>query len=103
MKAIDRLFQRLAATYGAHWDRLWDGVPIDDVKSAWVHELSGQTRESITWAVENLPERPPNAIQFKALCKQAPIVPAPLLPSPKADPNRVAAELAKLAQFNNIS
>ena len=39
----------------------------------------------------------PNVIEFKALCRQAPAPEAPRLPEPKADPERVKAELAKLA------
>ena len=39
VEAIDRLFQRLAATYGAAWDRSLGQAPIADVKTAWAHEM----------------------------------------------------------------
>jgi hypothetical protein len=97
-KAIDRLFQRMGATYGAAWTRQWADVPINDVKSAWAHELAGFAGrlESIAWALENLPEKCPNVIEFKNHCRRAPMPDAPKLPEPKADPERVKAELAKL-------
>lgn len=99
---IDRVFNRLSATYGAEWDRQNGQAPQSDVKTVWEHELSGfmQSRAammSIAWALENLPERCPNVIQFRNLCRAAPAADVPKLPEPKADPARLAAELAKLA------
>lgn len=100
IKAIDRLFERLGATYGASWTRQWETVPMNDVKSAWSHELSvyGNRLEVLAWALEHLPERCPNAIEFKNLCRMAPAPEAPKLPEPKADPERLKQELAKLGQ-----
>jgi hypothetical protein len=97
--AIDRLFERLSATYGAQWSRQWDGVPMQGVKTAWANELAGYERhlKAIAWALENLPERCPNLVEFRNLCRQAPATPVALLDAPKADPERVAAELARLA------
>lgn len=100
LKVIDRLFDRMAATYGRQWIAMWDGVDPSAVKSSWGHELSGYGSEAglqtIAWALENLPPRCPNVIEFKALCRQAPAPEAKRLPEPKADPERVKAELAKL-------
>ena len=100
-KAIDRLFQRLAATYGASWTRQWADAPINDVKSAWAHELMGFANhlDAMAWALENLPARCPNVIEFKNLCRQAPAREVAALPEPKADPARLKAELAKLGEF----
>jgi len=99
-KAIDRLFERLAATYGAAWSRQWADVPMADVKAAWAHELSSfaASLHRIAWALENLPPRCPNVIEFKHLCRQAPAPEAPRLPEPKADPERIKRELAKLGE-----
>lgn len=100
IKAVDRLFERLGVTYGAQWHRMWDGMPIADVKSSWAHELSSYAQPekmaAIAWALENLPERCPNVIEFRNLCRNAPKPEAPRLPEPKADPERLKAELAKL-------
>lgn len=97
-KAVDRLFERLAATYGAQWTRQWADVPMSDVKSVWGYELASFAGrlDAIAWALENLPNRAPNVIEFRNLCRSAPRPPEALLPEPKADPARVAAELAKL-------
>lgn len=97
---IDRLFERLSMTYGIAWDNSLGTAPLNEIKSFWLHELSSfmQSKESmmaISWALNNLPERPPNLIQFKNLCFQAPAVEKPQLPAPPADPARVRNELAK--------
>lgn len=99
LKAIDRLFHRLGATYGADWDRSLGQTPISDAKTVWGHELSvfKNSLHRIAWALENLPDRCPNVIAFKSLCKLAPAPEVPALPEPKADPARMAEELAKLA------
>lgn len=98
-EVIDRLFSRLAATYGAEWTRQWAGVPMTDVKTAWGHELSGYMRNlaAIAHALDNLPDRCPNVIQFRNLCRSAPARAVPVIEAPKASPERVATELAKLA------
>ena len=97
-KAIDRLFDRLAATYGNEWARRWEGLDHAAIKTLWAHELASFAGrlDAIAWALENLPSRAPNVIEFKQLCRAAPRAPESLLPEPKADPARVAAELAKL-------
>lgn len=101
IKAIDRLFERLGATYGTAWTHSLGDSPINDVKSVWGHELLifKSSLFRVAWALENLPERCPNIIQFKNLCRQAPAPETLALPEPKADPARVAAELAKLDEM----
>ena len=99
---VDRLFDRLAATYGAAWVRSLGAAPIGEIKSVWDYQLSGffQNRRAmmaVAWALDNLPDRPPNAVEFKNLCRHAPAIEQPALPAPPADPARVAAELAKMA------
>lgn len=105
VKVVDRIFSRLAATYGAAWDRLLGAAPIGDVKSAWAHELAGfaSRLDALAWALENLPERVPNVIEFRNLARMAPTPDAPRLPEPKADPARVAAELAKLVDVRSVA
>lgn len=101
IQAVDRLFTRLAATYGAAWDRSLGQTPIADVKSVWAHELSGyaQNLAAIAWALENLPDTPPNVLQFRTICRRYAPPDSPRLPEPKADPERVRAELAKLVDL----
>ena len=100
VEAVDRIFRTLAATYGAEWDRLYANTPLADVKTVWLDVLDafdGPRMVYIAWALKNLPERCPNAIQFRALCRQAPAIEEKLLPAPSADPARVKAEMEKLA------
>jgi len=98
IKAIDRLFHRLGATYGADWDRALGQTPIADAKTVWAHELAPfkNSLHRIAWALENLPDRCPNVIVFKSLCKQAPAPVVPTLPEPPADKKRMDEELSKL-------
>ena len=100
VNALERLFQRLTATYGSEFINKWDKVPMNDVKAAWSHELAAYANNlnAIGWALESLPDKCPNLIEFKNLCKQAPRPQNEALNAPKADPNVVDAELAKIAQ-----
>ena len=104
IKAIDRLFHRLSATYGSAWTREMGDTPISDAKTVWAHELAPfkGSLHRVAWALENLPERCPNAIVFKSLCRQAPAQVVEALPSPAADPARLAAELAKLGHVKGV-
>lgn len=99
LKAIDRLFERLTATYGRDFTGRFDGVDQNELKALWAHELSGfaDKLSMVAWALENLPERAPNIIEFRNLCRKAPAPEVKRLPEPKADPERVRAELAKLS------
>lgn len=99
MQAIDRLFERLMFSYGKEWVNKWEGVDLNGVKSMWAHELSIFTGnlKAIAWALENLPQRCPNVIEFKSLCKQAPRTATLALDAPKAPSDIVDKELAKIA------
>ena len=96
--ALDRLFARLTATYGAAWDRSLGQAPINDVKALWAHELQGFSShlDAVAWALENLPERCPNVIEFRNLCRRAPEPERPRLEEPRANLERIREELAKL-------
>lgn len=100
LQAVDRLFSRLTMTYGPSFTRTFDGLDLNEVKSLWSHELSfyntHERMAAVAWALENLPEKAPNIIEFKNLCRKAPQVEAPKLPEPKANPERLKAEIAKL-------
>lgn len=111
-RAIGKVFARLTATYGRKFMDQWEGLDEDVVMASWAHELSGYDSrlkpnpelvdnlvllQPLAWALENLPERPLNAIEFRNLCRLAPAVAVPALPEPVADRARRDAELAKLA------
>lgn len=104
LQAVERLFERLTTTYGRNFLSMYEGLDASAVKTIWSHELSGfaANLQAIAWGLENLPERAPNAIEFRNLCRRAPTPEAPRLPEPKADPERVKAELAKLGHLRSI-
>lgn len=99
LKAIDRLFERLQTTYGRQFSAMYEGIEPAAVKQLWMHELAGYENHlgAIAYALENLPERAPNAIEFRNLCRKAPSPEVPRLDAPRASPERIAAELARLA------
>lgn len=96
---VDALFTKLTLAYGRDFLGRWEGLEVSDVKTDWGHELAGfeQHPEAIAYALANLPIKPPTVLEFRALCRRAPVPEAPRLEAPQADPARVAAELAKLA------
>lgn len=102
IQAVEYIFSVCAATYGEAWDRSLGRAPITDTKTAWLNAVaqfnSKPGKKRIMWALDNLPDRAPNPIQFRNLCQSAPMPETPTLEAPKADPERVAAELAKLGK-----
>jgi hypothetical protein len=117
-RVIERLFARLSATYGRDFMGRWEGLDGDAVKASWAHELSGYNAalkphpelvdnaallHPIAWALENLPERAPNVIEFRALCRRAPAADVPRLAAPAADPVRAAQALAQLESARHPS
>ena len=111
-EAINRMFDRLSATWGRDFMNQWEGLKGDKIKAAWAHELSGYNAslkpnpelvdnrkllQPIAWALENLPEKPMNAIQFRALCQRAPVPDTLRLPEPSANPARMEQERSRCA------
>ena len=93
----DKIFTKLTLAYGRDFLSRWEGLEISDVKTDWSHELSGFDAhpEAIAYALANLPPKPPSVIEFRALARRAPLPEVKQLEAPKADPVRVAAEIAK--------
>lgn len=78
---VDRLFFRLQGVYGKDFmtqfmmlDSNGNDVGLANAKQVWADELGGfaEHPEAIAYALENLPERMPNAIVFKEICRKAP-------------------------------
>lgn len=97
--AVERLFDRLSMTYGSEFKNKWNGIPLNEVKSAWAHELGifADNLNAIGWALQNLPDRCPNLIEFKSLCKQAPRPTTIALDAAKAPVEVVDKVLAEIA------
>lgn len=114
---INRLFDRLSATYGRDFMGRWEGLDADAVKASWAHELSGYNAalkpdpelvdnrvllQPIAWALEHLPERAPNVIEFRALCRRAPAAEVLRLPEPAASPARKAEAFENMASVCRV-
>lgn len=85
---VDKIFAKLALTYGHAFLSRWDGLPMDEVKADWALELRGfaQSPDAIKHALEHLPpDRPPTVLEFRNLCIRRPEVSSALLPSPKVN------------------
>ncbi len=92
--AVDKIFSRLSATWGTRFLRQWDGIEPAAVKAVWAKELAhyNENKAAFSWAFDNLPESPMNAIEFRMLLRRAPVEEIKALPLPKPSP-----ELAKRA------
>lgn len=100
---VEKLFARLAVVYGHAFLGRWSGLDLDAVKQSWAKELAGflSHPEALAAGLEKLPSgEPPTVLQFRDLCRESlrderqPAPPA--LPAPKADPQKVAALVAKV-------
>lgn len=78
---VDRLFARLQGVYGRDFMSQFSSVDsngfdvgLANAKQIWSEELGGfaEHPEAIAYALENLPERMPNAIVFREICRKAP-------------------------------
>lgn len=97
---VDRIFEKLTLVYGQAFLSRWRDLDIDAVKRDWATELAGFEKypEAIAHGLRTLPsEAPPTVLQFRGLCRKAPLPEVPRLPEPKANPAMVAEELAKIA------
>lgn len=97
---VDRIFDKLSLVYGRDFLSRWEGSDLNSVKSDWGHELQSfhNWPSAITFALQNLPERAPNVMEFKKLCRQAPAPEGPMKieADVKADPERIKKALAVL-------
>lgn len=98
---VERIFAKLAVTYGQRFLGLYAGVDMATVRANWGHELAAyaQAPEAIRYALEHLPpDNPPTVLQFRAICRNRPIQAPKALPAPKPDMAKVSHHLARLQQ-----
>jgi hypothetical protein len=78
---VEKIFARMQGVYGREFlgqygTGMVNGIDagIENAKIVWADELSGFAKwpEAIGYALEHLPERVPNCIKFKELCRNAP-------------------------------
>lgn len=99
---VDAIFAKLTIRYGQAFMAQWRDLDIAYVKADWSEVLAGFDRDDVAFALSILtPDKPPNAMQFRELCRRAPVKPVPALPQPPVDPVRVAAARAKLRELVN--
>ena len=99
---IERIFTRMLARYGSAWVNAWAGVETQAMLEDWGRVLDGVPAHMIAYGLDNLPDKPPIATQFRALCVQHPARPLPALEAPPADPARVAAALGRMHAGKSI-
>ena len=98
---VDRIFTKLTLTYGRAFLNQYEGLDIPMVKSDWAVELGGfyDKPNAIAHALANLPDKPVNVRQFRALCHTLPPEIFKALPPPKRTPE----EMAKIhAMLNEV-
>ena len=97
---VDELFNRLTVRYGAAFMRQYEGIDASLVRADWAEILGGYVShpEAISYALQFLPpDRPPNAMVFRELCRRAPEPETVRIASDiKPDPERVAAVAEKV-------
>jgi hypothetical protein len=99
---VDKIFERLTLVYGQQFLARWRDVDLELVKQDWAQELGGfeQKPEAIAYALQNLDaEKPPTVLVFRAIALRSPAAVLARLPEPAANPDRMAAELAKFASI----
>lgn len=97
-KVIERLFEKLQLSYGTEFTNKWGNLDSIDLMTNWSHELAqfADNLTAIGWALQNLPDRCPNLIEFKSLCKQAPRPQYEALDAPKAPVEVIDREISKM-------
>lgn len=79
---VDRIFARMQGVYGREFTGYYSimdnatgiDIGLENAKVTWGEELATfqDWPEAIGYALERLPDRPPNVIKFRELCRQAP-------------------------------
>lgn len=88
---VDIIFTKLALLHGRDFTSKWEGLDMQDVKNDWAHELAGFEKrpDAIRYALQNLPPKPPNVLEFRAIVLRAPEVSVRRLTAPSANPEIV--------------
>lgn len=97
---VEHLFAKLTVRYGAAFTRAYADLDPIIVKADWAEVLDGVSGSSMSYALRYLPaERPPNAMQFRDICRRAPATEVQQQiagPQERADPGRVAQLMSEL-------
>ena len=96
---IDVIFKKCTLRYGRDFTGRWEGLDIADVKDDWAHELKGILPESVAYALQNLPDKPPTVGDFRRVALIAPIKTLERLDPPRANSEVMKAALEKLKKY----
>ena len=90
------VLQQLTLAYGPRFSRQFGAAEPTEVQAAWRKQLAGLTPRAIEWGLHHLPEKPPNAVEFHALCTTPP--PRPVqAPKPAGEPTVAPPHAVALA------
>lgn len=99
---VDHLFKKLSLAYGRAFLDQYKDVDPEDVRADWADFLAHYVNHpaALSYALDNLPaDKPVNALQFRNLCRQAPLPEAQALPAPAPNPAAVARGQEKLKEL----
>lgn len=104
---VEKIFARLQGIYGREFTGQFstgmvNGIDagLENAKATWAEELGSFVKwpEAIAYALEHLPERVPNCIKFKELCRNAPR-PEPVKLEYKISEEQAAANRKKIKEI----
>jgi len=75
---LDYIFAVMGATYGAAFNRHFEGMDLDLVRSVWADNLGNflTYKPSLRHAIKLLPpDFPPSAVKFRDFCNSGPHIP----------------------------
>jgi len=103
---VARIFERIAATYGAQkTSSMWTGVSPEEVKRTWGQALGKYPRDALAAAVQAMPDQcgvwPPTLPEFVALVKAQIAAPEHrlALPVPPRTQDEIAAGAAQMRRI----
>ena len=103
---IEALFARLTVRYGVALQRVYADMDIEVVKADWAIALDRIPGSAIKGALENLPDKPPHAGQFRKLCLDSMpsdanrvfvALPTPIVPMPDGLKDKLRAAMGRSA------
>ena len=104
---VEKIFARLQGIYGRDFTGQFstgmvNGIDagLENAKATWAEELGSFVKwpEAIAYALEHLPERVPNCIKFKELCRNAPR-PEPMKLEHKLTEEQMAANKKRIKEI----
>ena len=104
---VEKIFARMQGIYGRDFTGQYstgmvNGIDagLENAKATWAEELGGFVKwpEAIAYALEHLPERVPNCIKFKEICRMAPR-PEPMKLEHKLTEEQMAANKKRIKEI----